>query len=122
MNRLSVRIALAAIVAILMALASSLSDAHHGWGDYDDSKPLTLKGRVVELHYGNPHATVHVEANGKRWMAILAPVSRMESRGATRELLAVNQEVTVIGFPSRTTADEMRAERVILGGKTVELR
>lgn len=122
MNARFGRIVFSTMIAVVSTLGSQASQAHHGWGDYDDKQPLTLKAKVVELNYANPHASVVIDAGGKRWNAILAPISRMESRGATRQALEVNQEITVMGYPSRTTAGEMRVERVILGDKTVELR
>ena len=122
MHARSGRFLFSAAVAVVAMLGSQASQAHHGWGDYDDKQPLTLKARVVELVYANPHASVVIDAGGKRWNAILAPISRMESRGASRQALEVNQEITVVGYPSRTTSGEMRVERVILGDKTVELR
>jgi hypothetical protein len=121
-RRRSLRTTLVMAFAVAIGFAADRSNAHHGWGDYDDTKPMTLKARVVELAYANPHATVTVDAEGKRWTAVLAPVSRMESRGATRELLAPKSEITLVGYPSRKTPGEMRVERLILGDKTVELR
>lgn len=122
MNARSGRMVFSTVLAVLATLGSQASQAHHGWGDYDDKQPLTLKATVVELAYANPHASVVIDAGGKRWNAILAPISRMESRGASRQALEANQVITVVGYPSRTTPGEMRVERVILGDKTVELR
>ncbi|QET06055.1 MULTISPECIES: DUF6152 family protein [Cupriavidus] len=110
---------------LLLSLAFAVSlpaFAHHGWSTYDDTRPLTVTGKVVESHYSNPHATITVEASGKRWFAVLAPVSRMESRGATADKVAVGREVTMVGYASKEKADEMRVERITLDGKTVELR
>ncbi|MCY1250440.1 hypothetical protein D9M72_640850 [compost metagenome] len=53
---------------------------------------------------------------------MLAPVSRMEARGATADKVAVGREVTLVGYASKEKADELRAERITVGGKTVELR
>ena len=57
---------------------------------------------------------------------MLAPVSRIESRGASRESVAAGKDVTVVAYPSRTHAGELRAERIVIPdgstGKTVELR
>ncbi len=122
MNARVVRTVISTTFAVVSALGSQTSHAHHGWGDYDNKQLLTLKAKVVELTYANPHASVVIDAGGKRWNAILAPISRMESRGANRQALEVNQEITVVGYPSRTNSAEMRVERVILGDKTVELR
>jgi len=39
-----------------------------------------------------------------------------------REMLKVGAEVTVVGYPHRSDPNEMRAERITVAGKTVELR
>ncbi|MGO4761648.1 DUF6152 family protein [Cupriavidus sp. 2KB_3] len=111
------------LAAVLLAMASLPAIAHHGWSTYDQTKPLTVTGKVVESHYENPHATIRVDAQGKRWFAVLAPVSRMESRGATQDKVAVGKQVTLVGYQSKEKADEMRVERITVdGGQTVELR
>jgi len=110
-------------LAAATALASLPAIAHHGWSTYDETKPLTVTGKIVETHYENPHATIRVDVQGKRWLAVLAPVSRMESRGATAEKVAVGKQVTMVGYASKEKADEMRVERITFdGGQTVELR
>ena len=97
--------------------------AHHGWSSYDASKVLTLKGKILESKYQNPHGEIVIEVERKKWTATLAPVSRMESRGLPRDEVAVGKTVTVVGYPSRVHDAEMRVERLTTeGGKTVELR
>ena len=63
-----------------------------------------------------------LQSNGKRWTAVLAPPSRMDNRGLTNAMLKPGTTVTVVGYPNRNVADEMRAERITVDGKTVELR
>ena len=53
---------------------------------------------------------------------MLAPPSRMERRGLLASALGVGTKATVMGYPSRTDPAELRAERITLNGKTVELR
>lgn len=108
--------------SLAAALAAPAVWAHHGWSSYDDSKPITLTGKLVDVKYENPHATVRIDADGKRWLAVLAPISRMQSRGATSDKVAVGRQVTIVGYPSKEHGDEMRAERIVLDGQTVELR
>jgi hypothetical protein len=60
--------------------------------------------------------------NGKVWLVVLAPPSRMSNRGLSQEMLKVGTTATVVGYPHREKADEMRAERITIDGKTVELR
>ncbi len=107
----------------LAAIAPVAALAHHGWSSYDPNTVLTVKAPILESRYQNPHGELLMEESGKRWVVVLAPVSRMQSRGLPREALAVGQVVTVVGYPSRTTTNEMRAERITTAdGKTVELR
>lgn len=110
-----------------MILASMLSlpvlaMAHHGWSEYDSAKLLKLTGRIVEYAYEHPHGHVRLETPGKTWLCVLAPPSRMEIRGLTKDMLKPGTSATLEGYPNRNKPEEMRAERVTIGGKTVELR
>lgn len=96
--------------------------AHHGWSEYDASKPMKLTGKVLQSGYEHPHGHVKLETPGKTWTVILAPPSRMENRGLAPGAIAKGQSVTVEGYPNREKAEELRAERIVAGGKTVELR
>jgi hypothetical protein len=53
---------------------------------------------------------------------VLAPPSRMENRGLPREMLKPGNRVKVVGYPNRNKPEELRAERIIIGDKTTELR
>ena len=96
--------------------------AHHGWTGYDANKTLNLTGVITQAEYVNPHGMIRFQDNGKTWIAVLAPVSRMSSRGLTQEMLKVGATVTVVGYPHMEKTEEMRAERITVAGKTVELR
>ncbi len=103
-------------------VAAGTALAHHGWSEYDASKPLNLTGTIVESGYTQPHGHVMLQSADKRWHVVLAPPSRMESRGLTKEALASGAKVTVYGYPHRSKLDELRAERITIGEKTTELR
>jgi hypothetical protein len=105
------------------ALAAPLAvSAHHGWSEYDSSKVLKLTGKIVESGYEHPHGHIRFEAPGKTWMVTLAPPSRMENRGLPKEWLKAGATATVEGYPNRNKPEEMRAERITINGKTIELR
>ena len=108
--------------ASAIVLAAGAAFAHHGWGSYDAAHPVTVDGQILTSKYENPHALITVKAPDKVWTVTLAPVSRMQSRGAPAELVAVGKTVSAYGYPSTVEADEMRAERITIDGKTVELR
>lgn len=101
---------------------SVAAGAHHGWSSYDATKTLNIKGTLTELTWGNPHGEAKTRYKGKVWTVILAPVSRMEGRGLTREMIAPGKRITLVGYPKSDGTPEMRIERVIVGDKTVELR
>lgn len=107
---------------VALALAAAVAHAHHGWSEYDNSKLLSLSGVITESGYEHPHGHVRLETPGKTWLVVLAPPSRMQSRGLPAEALKPGRQATVIGYPNRTKPEEMRAERIITSGKTVELR
>jgi Family of unknown function (DUF6152) len=104
------------------ALLTSAALAHHGWGSYDASKPVTVTGPIVTSKFENPHATITVGASDKVWTVTLAPTSRMNNRGATEKVVAVGQNISAYGYPSTVDKDEMRAERITVNGKTYEMR
>jgi hypothetical protein len=107
---------------LLMAGSGAAVLAHHGWGSYDASKPIMVTGPIETSKYENPHATITVKTADKVWTVTLAPVSRMQSRGASPELVAVGKTVAAFGYPSTVEKDEIRAERITVDGKTVEMR
>jgi hypothetical protein len=111
-----------AAAAVLLLVASAGASAHHGWGGYDSAKPLTLTGVIRESSYEHPHGTVKLAVEETTWDVVLAPPSRMQVRGLTKEMLAPGTRATVVGYPHRTIAGEMRAERISISGKTTELR
>jgi hypothetical protein len=110
------------LALLLVAALPLTAAAHHGWSEYDASRTLTLTGKIQESGYEHPHGHVTLTSEGQRWTAVLAPPSRMDNRGLARELLAPGTVVTVVGYPNRNKPDEMRAERITVAGKTVELR
>jgi hypothetical protein len=96
--------------------------AHHGWGSYDAAKPVTVNGPILTSKYENPHVTLTVRGSDKVWTVTLAPTSRMVNRGALAQLVSVGKTISAYGYPSTAEKDEMRAERITVDGKTIEMR
>jgi len=106
----------------LLLLSATLVAAHHGWSSYDSNTVLTLTGTIRESGYEHPHGFIRLQVPEKTWLVVLAPPSRMENRGLPREMLKPGVAASVVGYPHRSEKDEVRAERITIGGKTVELR
>ncbi|MDZ4792286.1 MAG: DUF6152 family protein [Hyphomicrobiales bacterium] len=117
------RVLFAAIAAFVITVSvASSPQAHHGWSSYDASKKVTVKGPVLKLNYGNPHASVVLSYESAEWTFVLAPVSRMESRGAKMEIMTVGNTISVTGYPDKNGAKEMRVEYLTIDGADIQLR
>jgi hypothetical protein len=117
----------AAGLALALAFGTAAL-AHHGWSEYDSSQTLKLTGKIVESGYEHPHGHVRLETvggdakAGKTWNVVLAPPSRMEHRGLDKSMLKSGASASVEGYANRNKPEELRAERISIGGKTFELR
>lgn len=110
------------VIAAALLMAPVPAIAHHGWGSYDANRPITIRAPIEEVALSNPHGMLMVTYEGKHWEVTLAPLSRMQARGATAELVAKGKQVTAYGYPKRDGTPEMRAEWIEIDGKRVELR
>ena len=110
------------IMICAMLLAPAPLSAHHGWSSYDASKAVKVEVPVAAVRYQNPHGEIEIEHEGKTWVIVLAPVSRMQARGLPKDDLKVGETVVVEAYPRRDGEPEMRAERITVKGKTIELR
>ena len=110
------------LAAALIGAWPALLLAHHGWGSYDSHTVLTIEAAIVEASYDYPHTAIFLDHEGQRWEIVLAPPSRMDRRGIPDGELAPGLVVKVEGYPSTAHEHEMRAERITLNGRTVELR
>lgn len=111
------------VVILVAALAGAgAAFGHHGWTGYAEERTLTLTGTVREPRYEMPHGVIQLETPGKTWTVVLAPPTRMQARGLAEEALAPGAKATVVGYPHLEKADELRAERITIAGKTTELR
>lgn len=114
------KLSVAMVLACCMGF-TALALAHHGWSGYE-TELLKVSGVIEQSSYANPHGSIQLKTPEKTWLVVLAPTSRMTNRGLTAEMLKTGATVTVAGYQNKTDAKEMRAERITVDGKTVELR
>jgi hypothetical protein len=110
-----------ALVGIGAVVLSTAAIAHHGWSGYE-TDIRKMSGTIEQASYANPHSSIRLKTADKTWVIVLAPPSRMSNRGITADMLKVGKNVSVEGYVHKTDTSEMRAERITLDGKTVELR
>jgi hypothetical protein len=103
-------------------LTGGIALAHHGWGSYDASTTISITSPVRRAEWQNPHVMLVVRYENRDWDAVLAPPFRMSARGLNPDMIRTGTTVTLEGYPSTRVDGEMRAERIVVGGKTFELR
>jgi uncharacterized protein DUF6152 len=106
-------LALFAGVAALF-VASLPAAAHHAFGaEFDSSRPILLKGKIVKVEWVNPHTWIHVEItkeDGSKevWMVEGGSPNSLLRRGATKNSFPVGTEIVVDGYQARDHS-ELRA-------------
>lgn len=121
MESLSRRRALLVFGATLLLPLRSVH-GHHGWGNYDPDNPMELSGIIETMAYDWPHAEMHLAAEDRLWEVVLGPPSRTRGRGLTEEVAVPGVEATVMGYPHRSRAGEIRVEWVAVSGERFMMR
>jgi hypothetical protein len=81
--------------------------AHHAFAaEFDQTKPLKLKGTVVKWEVTNPHSWIHMdvkEADGKMvtWMIEGGSPNNLYRLGFTKESLPPGAEIMVEGYQAK---------------------
>jgi hypothetical protein len=94
-----------AICALLAMLAVPVS-AHHSFAMFDQTKTVTLKGKVTEFQWTNPHAWIEMEvpnARGvaERWSIELNSPNNLTRQGWRRSTVKPGDAVTLTINPLR---------------------
>ncbi|MCE7059815.1 DUF6152 family protein [Dyadobacter sp. CY343] len=109
-------------LALTVVSLVSFTVLHHGWADYDQTKPADFKTKIEEAVYENPHVLAKVKYKKDVITVFLAPTSRMTDRGLTADMITKGTDVRLVAYPHKTEKNEMRAERIFVDGKKFELR
>jgi len=104
-----------------VALLSSYSvTVHHSFdAEFDRNKPVTLKGSVTRVDWGNPHIWVFIDVKdeaGKvsNWGVEGGAPNALFRNGWRKDSLKVGDIVTVEGFRGRDGSQRANANRVTL--------
>jgi hypothetical protein len=112
---------LASCTALLgiFLLAPIPASAHHGYAAYDETKTLSLKGKVTDYELANPHSTMSFDvknAEGKveNWIAEAGHVRLMQDEGWTRNTLKEGDVVTFFYHPAKNGSHSVDLVKVVL--------
>ena len=93
------------LFCVLLGAASAM--AHHAFAtEFDATKPVELRGTVVEVEWINPHTWIHIDVKGTdgkttRWMIEGGTPNTLLRRGITRNSLPEGTEVVVDGYRAK---------------------
>jgi len=113
---MSTRLAIA--FAALMAASAAL--AHHGFGNIDPTKTVTLEGTLTSVDFVNPHAYLYfdaVGADGKplKMRCEMRAATVLRRSGWSPEMFVTGKHVTVTGHPHREDASTCYGEDLTIG-------
>ena len=103
--------------ALIGATAAPLI-AHHSFAaEFDVSKPVTIKGKVVKVEWVNPHSWIHIETTGPdgkvdRWAVEGAAPNALTRRGWTKNSLPYGVNITIEGFQAKDGSFRANAREV----------
>lgn len=120
LNRAFFGVVLAAVVLLGLSVA-----AHHGAASFDTTKEYTLKGKVTEWIWANPHCFLKFDAKDdtgdvRNWAVEVSNPTDMSRLGWARTSFKFGDEVTVTLQPVKNGAPVGRLRRVVLpNGETL---
>ena len=111
---------IASFVLGVALLSTQIVIAHHSFdAEFDRNKPVTLKGSVTRVDWGNPHIWVFMDVKdetGKvsNWGVEGGAPNALFRNGWRKDSLKVGDIVTVEGFRGRDGSQRANANRVTL--------
>jgi len=95
-----------ATIAAMLGVAASLAFAHHSFAMFDQTKQVTVMGKVTEVQWTNPHVWVFLDgapAGGKkaRWGVEFTSKVHMVRRNFDPDMVKVGDNVEFTVNPYR---------------------
>jgi hypothetical protein len=97
-----------AVAALAVTAVSAL--AHHSFAMFDQTQRTTLKGKVTEFQWTNPHAFIQMEVTGaggksEAWSIELNSPNNLKRQGWKATSLSTGDQITLVTAPLRDMSD-----------------
>lgn len=99
-------VAIAVFIALVLAGAETVIDAHHSGTMFDDKKEVTIEGVVKEFQYTNPHSWLLVDVTNPdgtvtTWGFEAEGPTTLMQRKVRRSDFAPGTKVRITGHPMK---------------------
>jgi hypothetical protein len=114
------RIVLSTILLSGLLIAAVPALAHHAFAtEFDALKPVTMKGIVTKIDWGNPHVWFYINVkteNGQleNWGFEMGGPNSLRNSGWTRETMKIGDEVIVEGSLAKNGTHNVNAKSVTM--------
>jgi uncharacterized protein DUF6152 len=93
--------------------------AHHGYAAYETDRKITIKGRVTDWFWANPHCVLQLDVTDEhgqtvRWGAETENPTTMTRQGWAKDSLKPGDQVTVTMLPVKNGKPIGRIIEVVL--------
>jgi hypothetical protein len=117
-----------ALAGLSLLLAAVPALAHHAFAaEFDQTKPIKVRGAVVKWELTNPHSWIHIEVKGPdgkavTWMIEGASPNNLYRLGFTKESLPAGTDITVEGYQAKDGSTRAVGRNITFAdGKTLFL-
>ena len=111
------------VVTIGLIFVSISVSAHHGNAEYDEKRPLTMKGTVTEFMWASPHSKIFLNAKDPRgsvvhWSIETLSPGKLARAGWTKDAVKPGDQITVTFSPAKNGSPTGFLQKVVfLDGK-----